>query len=132
MPYQVSPVSVVVRETLSADRTELDIAYQVSTNWPPPMPSWDSLGTNVRPAVSLTENVAPDGQQSQPTIITSFDWVVVSETLHAVTYPHPVEAEPSIAMGEEVPARTTGTPITTSDKTELTNMRVITTERYFR
>jgi hypothetical protein len=24
--------------------------------------------------------------------------VVVSETLHAVTYPHPVEAEPSIVM----------------------------------
>jgi hypothetical protein len=52
----------------------------------------------VRPAVSLTENVVPDGKQSQPTIITSFGWVVVRETLHVVTYPHPVEAEPSIIM----------------------------------
>jgi hypothetical protein len=53
---------------------------------------------NVRPAESLTEKAAPDGQQSQPTMTTSFDLLVVRERLHAVTYPHPVEAEPSIAI----------------------------------
>jgi hypothetical protein len=30
--------------------------------------------------------------------MTSSDWVVVRETLHAVTYPQPVEAEPSTVM----------------------------------
>jgi hypothetical protein len=97
-PYQVSPVVVVVTETVSEERGEADTAYHVCTNWPPPMESWDSLGRNVRPAESLTEKVAPYGQQSQLTIITSFDWVVVSEKLHEVTYPQPVEAEPSNFM----------------------------------
>jgi hypothetical protein len=97
-PYQVSPVLVVVTEIVSEESGEVDIAYHVCTVWPPPMESGDSLGMNVRPAESLTEKAAPDGQQSQPTIITSFDWVVVRERLHAFTYPQPVEAEPSTAI----------------------------------
>jgi hypothetical protein len=31
-------------------------------------------------------------------MMTSFDWVVVRERLHAVTYPQPVEAEPSTVV----------------------------------
>ena len=105
-PYQVSPVLAVVTEMVSVDRVELDIAYQVCTKLPPPMEYGESLGEKVRPDESLTENAVPDGQQLQPTIMTSFDWVVVNETLQVVTYPHPPDAEPSIlrllAVEEEV------------------------------
>ena len=96
------------------------------------MLSCDSLGENVRPAESLTENVVPSGQQLQPTIITSFDCVVVNETLHAVTYPHPVEAEPSRAVLEEVPALAAGRPTAIIDKTEPTSMRLTAIIAYLR
>ena len=72
-PYQVSPVSVVVTEIVIEDRGEAEIAYHVCTNSPPPMLSCDSIGVNVKPAESFTENAALDGQQLQPTIMTSFD-----------------------------------------------------------
>jgi hypothetical protein len=94
------------------------------------MLSWDSLGVNVKPAESLTVNAVLDGQQSQPTIMTSFDWVVVNETLHVVTYPQPDEVDPSKAKFEGVPAFATGRPTTMIDKTELTSMRLIATARY--
>jgi hypothetical protein len=129
-PYHVSPVSAVVMEMLSDERAEWDMAHQVWMNWIPPMLSCDSLWINVKPAESLTEKAVPDGQQSHATIITSFDWVVVSGTLQAVTYPHPVEAEPSKVGFEEVCAFTNGRPTTMIDKTVLTSKILIATARY--
>jgi hypothetical protein len=129
-PYQVSPVSAVMTDIVSDERGEVDMAYHVWTNCPPPMLSCDSLGANVNPAESLTEKVVPDWKQSHPTIITSFDCAVVNERLHVVTYPHPLEAEPSRAIEED--ARTAGASKTTIDKTELTIMRLIPIARYWR
>jgi len=59
------------------------------------MLSGPALWTNVRPAVSFTEKEVPEGRQSQPTMITSEAWAVVSDTEHVVTYPHPFLALPS-------------------------------------
>jgi hypothetical protein len=78
------------------------MAYHVWMNPPPPIATWTVLGVNVSPAVSLTVNAAPSGQQLQPTTITSEDYVVVSDTEQVVMYPHPFWVLPSSAIGEAV------------------------------
>ena len=84
-PYQVSPVSVVVKEITSEVNGLEAIAYHSWTNCPPPMPSWVVLGENVNPAESLTENAVPTGKQSHPTMMTSGPLEVVRATEQEVT-----------------------------------------------
>jgi hypothetical protein len=102
-PYHVSPVSVVVTEIVSELSGPGAIVYHSLTNWFPPIPI-TALEVKVSPAVSFTENVeaAEVGKQSQPTMITSGPFAVVSLTEQEVTYPHPVEADLSSARLELV------------------------------
>ena len=125
MPYHVSPVEVVWMDMLSAFRTFAEMAYHVSIHWFPPIATWSVLEVNVRPAVSFTDHVPPP-KQSQPTMITSEGFVVVSDTEQEVTYPHPDSALPSRVAWDVAAATGTIPPPITA---EITKRRATPIER---